>query len=246
MQFRTPGSRLRTRHAFTLIELLTVIAIIGVLAAIIIPTVGKVRNTAKKAQCVGRLRQWGTIVSLCANDYRTNVPLFFKNDAGFIFDPYITKGRGMIVESEKDGISRSLRPTEAFTVCPTGISGGNTVGGTRQYNFVVPVGLKKKNPRIFGLTSTNEEYYYRQSDASAPAQLILMIEMNDNARLDASDPGNIEDELDKVRKIQKTETYIRHGGLANALFLDGHVASLTTVDTDYAASREKLIRWFTL
>ncbi|EIQ00448.1 prepilin-type N-terminal cleavage/methylation domain-containing protein [Opitutaceae bacterium TAV1] len=46
-----------TRFAFTLIELLTVIAIIGILAAIIIPTVGAVRQSARAAQCKSNLRQ---------------------------------------------------------------------------------------------------------------------------------------------------------------------------------------------
>jgi prepilin-type N-terminal cleavage/methylation domain-containing protein/prepilin-type processing-associated H-X9-DG protein len=45
------------RPAFTLIELLTVIAIIGILAAILVPVVSTVRNTAKLSQCTSNLRQ---------------------------------------------------------------------------------------------------------------------------------------------------------------------------------------------
>ncbi|MDR1284179.1 MAG: prepilin-type N-terminal cleavage/methylation domain-containing protein [Opitutaceae bacterium] len=47
------------RRAFTLVELLTVIAIIGILAAIIIPVVGKVRASARSATCLSNLRQIG-------------------------------------------------------------------------------------------------------------------------------------------------------------------------------------------
>jgi prepilin-type N-terminal cleavage/methylation domain-containing protein len=64
-------SKVRVRSgAFTLIELLTVIAIIGILAAIIIPTVGRVRDTAQAAKTVSNLRQLQLANRMHAADYK--------------------------------------------------------------------------------------------------------------------------------------------------------------------------------
>ncbi len=64
-----------TRHrAFTLIELLTVIAIIGILAAIIIPTVGKVRTSARSAQSGSNLRELQRATLLLAEQNRGRFP----------------------------------------------------------------------------------------------------------------------------------------------------------------------------
>ncbi len=55
-------------RAFTLIELLTVIAIIGILAAILIPVVSSVRESARAASCTSNMREIGAGIMLYANE----------------------------------------------------------------------------------------------------------------------------------------------------------------------------------
>ncbi len=86
---------LKAAHgAFTLIELLTVIAIIGILAAIIIPVVGRVRNTAQAARCVSNLRQVGQEINLFANDNKGQLPNLSGLTNSAVLDPRIVDRTG--------------------------------------------------------------------------------------------------------------------------------------------------------
>jgi prepilin-type N-terminal cleavage/methylation domain-containing protein len=62
------------KQGFTLIELLTVIAIIGILAGIIIPVVGKVRNSTKATHNLSQLRNLATAAVTFASDNKGRVP----------------------------------------------------------------------------------------------------------------------------------------------------------------------------
>lgn len=60
---------------FTLIELLTVIAIIGILAAILIPVVGRVRESARNSVCTSNLREWHSAAMMFVNDNNGMLPM---------------------------------------------------------------------------------------------------------------------------------------------------------------------------
>jgi prepilin-type N-terminal cleavage/methylation domain-containing protein/prepilin-type processing-associated H-X9-DG protein len=75
-------SRSRT-EAFTLVELLTVIAIIGILAAMLMPVLVQAKVRAKRIQCVNNLRQTGLGYHLFANDHNGKFPTQVStNDGG--------------------------------------------------------------------------------------------------------------------------------------------------------------------
>ena len=108
----------RRPSGFTLIELLTVIAIIGILAAIIIPVVGKVRNSARVSQSSSNLRQIGMAFQAYSADNRNLIPCA-EQDAENIsklrwqgeLNPYVA-GRRI---SKDDGGDGAISP---FFVCP--------------------------------------------------------------------------------------------------------------------------------
>jgi prepilin-type N-terminal cleavage/methylation domain-containing protein/prepilin-type processing-associated H-X9-DG protein len=63
------------RGAFTLVELLVVVAIIAVIIAILLPALSRARQNAQKLQCASNLRTLGQLLVLRANDHQGYLPL---------------------------------------------------------------------------------------------------------------------------------------------------------------------------
>lgn len=66
---------------FTLVELLSVIAIIGVLAGILVPVGMFARSTARSARCASNLRQLGAAVMLYVQDNSGELPLALQSSS---------------------------------------------------------------------------------------------------------------------------------------------------------------------
>jgi prepilin-type N-terminal cleavage/methylation domain-containing protein/prepilin-type processing-associated H-X9-DG protein len=211
-------------RGFTLIELLTVIAVIGILAAILIPVVGRVRDSARATQCVSGLRQIGIALHLYADDHDERFPA--ANDGGATGDDFTS---GTIWCSALDPYlprridGRNLRDHELFT-CPSANYPGYTIEQTfRTYSYTgAALGLLPgggSNPRVGR----------RPADIPDHSRIPLVVEgkaLNNSANTQSNwSWANVQPDLSASSPEQTNCLDFRHNGRMNVLYVDVSVRS---------------------
>ena len=107
-------NRLRFQ-AFTLIEVLVVIGVIAVLAALLFPVFAAAREAGRKATCLSNLRQMSTAWLMYAHDYDEVTP-------GGAYARFADKKTGNSIDGKRYTPLWTMIPytkSEAIYVCPT-------------------------------------------------------------------------------------------------------------------------------
>jgi len=115
--------RMCMRRGFTLVELLVVIAVVAVLAAMLLPVLSRARESARKAACQSNLRQIGTAFRLYASDYDGLYPcngdrnLWMGRNWRVVLQSYLPGGR---MQSLPPGYSQPLQVQHSdVLLCPS-------------------------------------------------------------------------------------------------------------------------------
>ena len=186
-------------HRFTLIELLTVIAIIAILSSLLLPSLHETKEKAKQIRCSGNLKQIGVAVFTYASDYDGWVPpvCYYNapvNSFGWFnrVEAYLALNMNYSLWSELNTVY-----SQKWLKCPSEkepVSGWITYGYNKYYGYY---------RNIF---YPADQYYrpVRLAKFQQPSKYVLS-----------------SDSQETVLDINKVTW--RHKLSANVLFADGHV-----------------------
>ena len=90
------------KHSFTLIELLIVIAIIAILAAMLLPALNQARQRASAISCMSNLKQTGFALTVYADSFND----YFPAPLYFLDDPYRVPWVGTILLTQSNDMTR--------------------------------------------------------------------------------------------------------------------------------------------
>ncbi len=96
------------RHAFTLLELLVVVAVIALLVAILLPSLHKARQQAKAIHCSSNLHALGHALQIYASEYNSAIPRDIDGSQGqqIPFAVPLVQALGMVIHTEPEELAK--------------------------------------------------------------------------------------------------------------------------------------------
>jgi prepilin-type N-terminal cleavage/methylation domain-containing protein/prepilin-type processing-associated H-X9-DG protein len=211
-----------TQKKFTLIELLIVIAIIGILASLLLPALKSARDQAKELTCLNNLKQVGLTGIVYAGDFNG------------CLTPYVNSaGKTWIVILTDNGYLRSYTAGQGgrpFFTCP--VYGDNSLYDVQSQVEQLTYGLSSDvdgnagmswnifAPKVVIKNAENPQWINRSGQYSASEFLMFA----DSARLGMASNVQWFSFTDAASNTAANKLlHLRHSNQANCIFADGHV-----------------------
>ncbi len=230
----------RTQPAFTLVELLVVLAIIAILFSLLLPALLRAQSRTRQAKCIHNVHQLGLGLNQFIADYHA-YPLFING--GFRKGGYPEHHSDWTDALEFEGLSASKnnrfyeagvwrcpsasRPWHFPSESQYGSYGYNAYGLRPQVEDGLGLGGHRPNSRA-ALSSPVSE-----NEVVQPAGMMAIGESY----------GSMEFMRWDWQALDRWKASSRHQGKANVLFCDGHVESLSVTAMFIETNNAALSRW---
>lgn len=236
------------KHGFTVVELLVVVAVITILAALLLPALGEAVEAARAAACMNNAKQWGLAHQVWANEHRNKwiSSSNYYGDGDWCVNWWWTLTVALNDELRVYDNGYDTLPTPEIWRClsePNNVSGEIRVKYPDGYNPNIPLGSSGPWPtkgrdalaylgnirpirQCKGVNWDNPPFTF--GFVNVPSRHLLMCE-----KLFESNYGHPENTIgigaiDDGKGLDHIAN--RHRGRNNTLFLDGHAAAMQYED----------------